>query len=88
MLADTKNIMKLRKFSIWCLFLSILVGLFGVFLKTGFMVIVGVCFLITFFVVSYVYWKCPHCNKRLPMMFDSTKEICDTYCCPHCYEIF
>lgn len=85
---DKKNIMKLRKFCIWCLFLSILTSFFGAVLKINLMVIFGVCLLITYYVVSIKYWRCPHCKKRLPMRFDSNKDVHDTYCCPHCYEMF
>lgn len=85
---DAKKIIKLRKLSIWCLFISILAGLFGLILKQYLMVVLGVLLLIAYYTISMIYWKCPYCKARLPMKFDGNKDVEDTYCCPHCYEVF
>ncbi len=85
---EANSIKKLRKLSIWCLFISILAGFFGMILKEYLMVILGAILLTAYYTISVKYWKCPHCKARLPMRFDSNKDVEDTYCCPYCYEVF
>lgn len=88
MIGKIKNIMKLRKLSLLGLFLSIPTSLIGGILSIKILTIVGIGLLIVFIVISFLFWKCPHCNERLPMRFNSNEDIDDIYICPYCNKKF
>lgn len=79
-----RNIMKYRRFAIICLIISIPFNIIGTFLNIWILAIIGAALLITFIAVSFLFWRCPCCKKRLPMRFNSENEIDDTYVCPYC----
>ena len=88
MIIKIKNLMKLRKFSLLCLFISIPISFFGGILSIRFLVYIGICLLITFIVITLIFWKCPHCKERLPIRFNINTDIDDSYLCPYCDEKF
>lgn len=79
-----KNLMKLRRLSLICLFISIPANLIGAFLSITFLNIIGLTLFIIFIVISLYFWKCPHCRRRLPIKFNLTEDIDDNYTCPYC----
>jgi hypothetical protein len=67
---NVKVLIKIRKISLLCLFLSILINLLGVLLPFGYLTIIGTPLLIIYILLSLLFWKCPYCNERLPMRFN------------------
>ncbi len=88
MIIKVKDLMKLRKFSLLCLFMSIPISLFGGILLIRFLIYIGICLLIAFIVISLIFWRCPHCKERLPIRFNINTDIDDSYWCPYCDEKF
>lgn len=88
MIRKGKNLMKFRWFSLICLFVSIPASFCGVILSINFLDIFGTISLIIFIVISLLFWKCPHCGKRLPIIFNINQDIDDYYICPYCNEKF
>ncbi|OOM74462.1 hypothetical protein CLPUN_39150 [Clostridium puniceum] len=84
MIVKIKNIMKFRKLSLICLFLSVPSSFIGGVLSIEVLTFVGIELLIVFIVISFLFWKCPHCNERLPIRFNSKEDIDDNYICPYC----
>ena len=84
MMGKIKNLMKLRKFSLLCLFLSFPSSFIGSILKVSFLSITGVSLLIIFIVISLIFWRCPYCKKALPIRFNINEDIDDNYNCPYC----
>jgi hypothetical protein len=86
---NVKVLIKIRKISLLCLFISILINLLGVLLRFGYLTIIGTPLLIIYILLSLLFWKCPYCKKRLPMRFnikdsDYINDIDESYCCPWC----
>ncbi|MGN2371947.1 hypothetical protein ACTFJW_18230 [Clostridium cagae] len=79
-----KNIMKLRKFSLLCLFLSIPLSFTGGVLSLNCLSITGISLLLIFIGISLLFWKCPYCKRRLPIRFNINEDIDDNYSCPYC----
>ena len=88
MIGKVKNLMKLRKFSLVCLFLSIPISFFGAVFQTKYLVIPGISLLIIYITMSLVFWRCPYCKERLPIRFNINEDIDDNYCCPYCNRKF
>ncbi len=84
MIGKAENLMKLRKFSLLCLFLSFVFSLFGSVFGTTFFAITGIGLLIIYIAICLIFWRCPYCKERLPMKFNSNEDIDDNYCCPYC----
>lgn len=87
----TKILLTLRRTSLICLFLSLLFNIMGVLTRLPLLPIIGVTFFIVFIVISFLFWNCPYCKKRLPMKFnlndnDFINDKDSSYCCPHCME--
>lgn len=76
------KIMKYRKFALVCLIVSIPLNLFATFLL-DILVVPGVLLLASFIIISFIFWRCPRCKKRLPMRFDSRDNV-DEAGCPFC----
>jgi hypothetical protein len=88
MLFKVKNLMKLRKISLLCLFLCIPINFIGAFFSIKFLVIIGVSLLFIFLAISFIFWKCPFCKERLPLRFNPNTDIDDIYRCPYCKQKF
>jgi predicted RNA-binding Zn-ribbon protein involved in translation (DUF1610 family) len=88
MMAKEKNLMKLRWFSLVCLFISIPTNFIGGVLSIRFLSIVGILSLMIFIVITLLFWKCPHCGIRLPIRFNINEDIDDNYICPYCNRKF
>ena len=86
---NTKILLKLRKLSLICLFLSILLNLLGTLLHFGYLIIIGTPLLLLYITFSLIFWKCPDCKERLPMRFNQKddefiNDIDGHYRCPYC----
>jgi len=104
MTKKVRNIMKYRKFALACLFSSVIINTFGMvlnsilrgslfepaFLSTASSValIVGIILLLTFIMITFIFWKCPCCKNRLPFRFDKENDIDDIFVCPYCHTRF
>jgi phage FluMu protein Com len=89
MALSKKSLLKLRKISLLCLFLSIPINLLGVLLRFGYLTIIGTPLLLLYICFSLVFWKCPHCKERLPMKFNHKddefiNDVDGNYRCPYC----
>jgi DNA-directed RNA polymerase subunit RPC12/RpoP len=83
-----EKVIKIRKISLVCLFLSIPLCFIGCFFPFVLFTIIGISLLPIFIVFSILFWKCPYCNYRLPMKFDKDSDIDSVYQCPHCNKKF
>lgn len=86
---STKTLLKLRKISLLCLFLSIAINLLGTLLRFGYLTIIGTPLLLLYISFSLVFWKCPNCKERLPMRFNHKddefiNDVDGNYRCPYC----
>lgn len=78
-----------RRISLFCLFTSILLGFVAIMLRIGILVFISVPLLVTYILISLLFWRCPHCKQRLPMRFNMKDEeyindVDGYYICPHC----
>ncbi|ERI93945.1 hypothetical protein HMPREF1982_01315 [Clostridiales bacterium oral taxon 876 str. F0540] len=88
MSGKVKNIMKLRRFSLICLFVSIPMNFISALLSITFLNVLGLALFIIFIVITFYFWRCPHCRRRLPIKFNINEDIDDNYSCPYCNEKF
>ena len=89
MMTKGKTVIRLRKFSLFCLFLSIPCSLFGGVISVNFLVFAGTFLLITFIATSLLFWKCPYCKEPLPIRFNVDDDIKGgTHRCPFCKKTF
>lgn len=78
-----------RKISLICLYLSVPINLVSIFIPTismkVIMIAIGEVMLIAFIILTFLFWKCPYCSKRLPIeiekIVENNKEL---YICPSC----
>lgn len=80
-------ILKLRNFSLVCLFLSIFFNITSTFTGITFLAMIGVSLLLIFIVISLVFWRCPICKKRLPARFSIKGDVNENFC-PYCNSNF
>lgn len=85
-----RDVLMYRRIALTCLLISIVLCSFSSilsFAKLTFMTRIflypGVILLISFIVISYIFWRCPRCKKRLPMRFNYKKDV-DEILCPYC----
>ena len=76
------NYKKAGEVSNW-LFISSVAAIGGTFFFTGYvqltLLILGVGLIAGGIAVRVIYWKCPHCKKRLHLGFRQEPKICP-YC--------
>ncbi len=76
------NYKKAGEVSNW-LFISSVAAIGGTFFFTGYvqltLLILGVGLIAGGIAVRVIYWKCPHCRKRLHLGFRQEPKICP-YC--------
>ncbi|MBQ1489266.1 MAG: hypothetical protein IIZ41_10990 [Lachnospiraceae bacterium] len=76
------NYKKAGELSNW-LFVSSVVAIGGTFFFTGWaqlaLLVLGVGLIVSGIVVRVVYWRCPHCKKKLHLGFRQEPKICP-YC--------
>ena len=84
MMVKIKNLMKIRKFSLLCLFLSVPCSFIGSVLRVSLLGIAGISLLIIFLDMTLIFWRCPYCKKALPIKFNINEDIDDNYNCPYC----
>lgn len=90
MLNRKRDILIYRRFSIFCLYLSIIVNSLGSIIGyvggatiSKYSLIIGLPTLFIYFIISIIFWRCPFCKKRLPMRFDAKNNV-DEVICPYC----
>lgn len=84
-----RNIMKYRKFSLVCLFVSLIfTTIGGQLLRSMLSALMALLLIIIYITISIFFWRCPCCRKRLPMRFDKENDIDDIYVCPYCHTKF
>ncbi len=83
-----KKIIKIRKISLACLFLSIPICSIGGFSTSALFAIIGISLFLIFILLSILFWKCPYCNYKLPMKFNKDSDIDSVYQCPYCNKKF
>ena len=90
MLNRKRDVLIYRRFSIFCLYLSIIVSFLGTIIGyTGsnviskYMLFISLPSLFIYFIISIIFWRCPFCKKRLPMRFDAKNNV-DEVICPYC----
>lgn len=76
------EILKIRRVSIYALFLSIFLNFIGGALNINIFVYLGLSLLGIYIFISLILWRCPFCKKRLPMRFNFNNV--DEVVCPHC----
>lgn len=81
-MSKIKDILLPRRISLVCLFSSIFISLIGGIIDSLIMGIIAVTLLITFILMSLIFWRCPFCKKRLPMRFNI--KYVDEVLCPYC----
>ena len=90
MLNRKRDVLIYRRFSIFCLYLSIVVSLLTTIIGyvggatiSKYMLIISCTALSIYFIISIIFWRCPFCKKRLPMRFDAKNNV-DEVICPYC----
>ncbi|MDU5105851.1 hypothetical protein [Clostridium sp.] len=85
-----RDVLRYRRFSIFCLYLSIVVSFLGAIIGnvggeaiSNYALIISLVALFIYFIVSIIFWRCPFCKKRLPMRFDAKNNV-DEVLCPYC----
>ena len=76
--------MKYRRVARICLFIAVPINIINIMLKTELLAIIGITLLMLFITMTLIFWRCPSCNKKLPMSFNINDEIDDIYICPYC----
>jgi hypothetical protein len=82
------NILKYRKFSLICLFLSVPLNFIAMGVRSIIICIIGTSLLLIYIIMSLIFWRCPYCKEGLPMRFNSNEDINDSYICPYCNKRF
>lgn len=84
------KVIKYRKLSLICVFISIPISIIGTYLRISVLAIIGATLLTIFIAISFIFWRCPYCKKRLPMRFNakSNNDIDEIYVCPYCSTHF
>jgi len=82
----TSTIIKYRKLSTIWLITSFFIYFIGTFFMTKILVIIGVISVLIFLISVVIFWRCPNCNKRLPMRihYKTNNDIDNIYVCPYC----
>lgn len=87
MSAKPRNILRYRNLALACLFISTSLCFVSSLLQfppiSNVLTIVGVVFLMIFVIISFIFWRCPRCKKRLPMRFNAKNNV-DEVLCPYC----
>lgn len=83
-----RDIMKYRQISLATLFLSLTLSILGSIFGSWWLAIPGTSLLLIFFILSFIFWRCPVCKRRLPLRFDSDLDLNDVYRCPYCKTKF
>lgn len=85
-----RKVLKYRKFALTCLYISIPLNIIATLLSysnagkmAAILLIPGITLLISFILVSFIFWRCPSCKKRLTMKHD-IKNNTDEVLCPYC----
>lgn len=93
---SAKTIVKCRKFSLVCFFISIPFSIFGTCLGILPLSIIGFTLIVVAVITSLLFWRCPHCKMLLPTRFNAknanndnaNNDIDGFYVCPHCNTEF
>lgn len=75
-----KEMFKHRKIALTCLYSNFIFLLMG--RVSIFFIVIGVLLLVTFLVLTYVYWKCPACKMRFPSRHSGNES--NIIHCPYC----
>lgn len=81
-MSQKKDVLLLRRISLICLFSSIIISIIGGIINSLVMAIIATTLLLTYAIMSIIFWRCPFCRKRLPMRFN-IKDV-DEVLCPYC----
>jgi DNA-directed RNA polymerase subunit RPC12/RpoP len=76
---EIKTTFKIRKYTLMCLYTSILFLFLTLFNIIFFNI--ALLFFVIFLILSKLYWKCPRCGKHFPLF---KLDIQDMYTCVHC----
>ncbi|MBP1942466.1 membrane protein required for beta-lactamase induction [Bacillus luteolus] len=88
MTRKVRNIIRFRTFSLICLFISLVLSLFGTMFSLDLLSIISFFLISVFLIISFILWRCPSCKVRLPLRFDKYNDFNYTYVCPHCKTRF
>ncbi len=88
MAKKVRDILKYRWVALICLFAAIVINIINIILQTSILTLIVVVLLIGFILISFIFWRCPSCKKRLPIRFDINSEIDYIYVCPYCNTKF
>ncbi|WP_027622940.1 hypothetical protein [Clostridium lundense] len=90
MLGKRRDVLKYRKIALKCLFISITLSILATIASYVYLITLSKVFLylsilllIIFIVISFLFWRCPRCKKRLPIRFDIKNNV-DEVSCPYC----
>lgn len=81
-MSQKKDVLLLRRISLISLFSSIIISIIGGIINSLVMAIIATTLLLTYAIMSIIFWRCPFCRKRLPMRFN-IKDV-DEVLCPYC----
>lgn len=82
------NPLRIRNSVVWMLFVAVVLGIIGEILDSDWFAYLVISILLMFIVVSFIFWRCPNCKKRLPLKYDSEIELSYAYVCPRCEKRF
>lgn len=82
------NPLKIRNAIVWMLFVAVFFGFIGEFLESVWLLSLTIILLLIFIVVSFIFWRCPNCKRRLPLRYEKEIELSYAYVCPRCEKRF
>lgn len=90
MLNRSRRILRYRKVALFCLYVSVPLNIIATLIAYSnagevalILLIPGIALLTSFMIISFIFWRCPRCKKRLPMKHD-IKNNTDEVLCPYC----
>jgi DNA-directed RNA polymerase subunit RPC12/RpoP len=82
------NPLKIRNTVIWMFFVASFLGFIGGILESVWLLSLNIILFLIFIVVSFIFWRCPNCKRRLPLRYDKEIELSYAYVCPRCEKRF
>ncbi len=82
------NPLRIRNAVVWVLFVGAFFSFIGGIFDSTWLISITLILLFIFVVVSFIFWRCPNCKKRLPLRYDSEIELSYAFVCPKCEKRF
>ncbi|KPB05930.1 hypothetical protein AAV98_03090 [Bacillus sp. CHD6a] len=82
------NPLRVRNAAVWMLFVGGFSNFFGQIFNIAWLIYLSIIVIVLFSIVSFIFWRCPNCKKRLPFRYYKEIELSYAYVCPRCEKRF